>query len=104
MDLTRGAVTERGAFAGCTDGRQAPAVVADPRMSDRVDTAVDVVQTPSGERPLNPAHAEAQLEQLPASDHAVLPRRKLAHPPPGWPYFPVHYRGKARSQRFSPPY
>jgi hypothetical protein len=48
-------------------------------MSDRIDPAMNGVQGATLHPSFDCARAEADFEQLPSADHAVLPLRKARH-------------------------
>src|SRR5206468_4019041 len=83
-DLEEGpgrAVAEEGVRTAAQDGGHPMAELADPRPTDGVDPREKLVKAALGEPVPDRLRSEAEIEQLTARDHAVLPRDQR---PDGW--------------------
>jgi hypothetical protein len=71
-ELPRRAVAEHGAGTAGEDGGEPPSLLGDLGVADRVDAAVEPVEVAAPDQSLDPIDAEAGIEELAASDNAVL--------------------------------
>lgn len=77
-------VAQQGSWAACEHGGKPMPVPGKMSMTDCIDAAMEAMQPARACPSLNRRGAEAKLEQLPVSDHAMLPLRQLRDRTVGW--------------------
>lgn len=97
-------VAQKRAFAtGEHGGHEAP-VQADALVPDGVDAAVDPVQAPGSGSVLDRSAGDAEVEELPPGDDAVLFGRLIGHLDPGCVELGPHTGPKSTHPQVRPPY
>jgi hypothetical protein len=78
-------VAEQSVTATGEDGSHPPCASHEPGMTDGIHASMDAVKTTKREAALDRSAAEAQFEQLPVRDNAVLAGRESRRGPVTWP-------------------